>query len=303
MDEAHSLKNNLENSKGGIVNEKEKKRIYDFLWRVTHIAERSKFVIGTATPMVNASIDFVSLLNLLLPMDFQLPEKVKKDYYNLVTLNQLEPYLRGKVTFIKFAETNVNIINKGEALTNYKHTIEVPENKNLKDKIEPVIKTVINNKIVVVENPVQNAIKSKTIKVPSQMSLVKLDMISIQLETYLKIIKDNNKNFQSSELNTSVFVYPNGDYGTKGFNKYTYKDDLGEHQFKELIKTKNETLKGIYPGFIYQDDLEKSLKNLRLMSSKFHFYITKELEASENKHPGNSFNYIELVDSSGATLL
>jgi hypothetical protein len=300
MDEAHSITNGLDNGRGGVLNEQASKKVYDFLWRVCHIAERSKIVVGTATPMINTTFDFVPLLNLLLPMDFQLPENVKKDYYNLITLNQLEPFLRGKITFIKFSEVNINIINMGEVVNNYNHDIEVPKNKNLKKEIKPTIKKIENNKIIIVDEPKQENIESKIIKVPSQMSLVKIDMIGIQLKTYIKIITGKVKNFQTSELQTSVFVYPNGEYGTKGFNRYTYKDDLGEYQFKQKI---NDTTLGIYPSFITENDLEKSLKNLRFMSSKFHFFINRELEASKNKHPGNSFNYMEFVDASGATLL
>ena len=312
FDEAHSLRN-LKDEKGNSFSENEIDRVYSFLWRVTHLAKRSKFIVATATPMVVAIDDFVLLLNLLLPMNNQLPspKRVGKDFYNMLTLNQLEPFFRGKITFIKFSETNINVINKGE-IFDYDHILNVPAKNKSSIIIKPVDKKIENNNIITIREPRQESNEGKKIKIPSQSKLVNLEMQGVQLEKYLEVVKSSSKSkaFHSIELQTSIFVYPNRDYGTVGFEKYVYKDDLGEYQLREVFKDrrkkgeiKTEIVNGLYPAYISEDNLEKSLENLRLMSSKFHFYIKKELEASHNSKPGNSFCYIDYTKASGAVLL
>lgn len=304
FDEAHELRN-LKDDKGGLVSQSENEKVYNFLWRVTHLAKRSKFVVGTATPMVNNITDFVVLLNLLLPMNQQLPspERVRKEFYDSVTLKQLEPYFRGKITFIKFSETNINILNRGQPLENYYHEIEEPKVNQINNQIRSAIKKIEDGRIITVREPRQDYNELKEIKIASQVNITSLKMKGIQLETYEKLVKENKKkSFFTNELQSSVFVYPNGDYGTKGFEKYTYKDNLNQYQFKEIFKDKKIITPGI-PSLINDKDLDRSLENLRLMSSKFHFFIEKELAASREEKPGNSFNYIVFDKASGATLL
>ena len=73
--------------------------------------------------MINTTLDFVPLLNLLLPMDSQLPfYKSKENFYDLVTIEQMEPYFRGKITFIKFLESDIKVENMGNEL-DYEHEV------------------------------------------------------------------------------------------------------------------------------------------------------------------------------------
>ena len=305
FDEAHFL-GNLKDKEGDDVSVKQKEKIYNFLWRVTHLAKRSKFIVATATPLVNEVYNFVNLLNLLLPMERQLPlhSRLGDNFYNRVTLDALEPYFRGKITFIKFAEDKINVINKGESLEDYNHEVSVPVEKN-KKMIKPTIKKIEGGKIITIREPRQEINETKKIKVASQVKLVNLEMKGNQLETYLKVVADKTKksSFYKYELQTSTFVYPNGDFGTSGFNNYVMKNDIGEYVFKESVRVKKDVYPGLYENFLSSDDLEKSLENLRLMSSKFHFYVEKEFRSSKDKYPGNSFCYIEDVKASGSLLL
>jgi len=305
LDEAHDLRN-LKDNKGTNLTEKEIDNVYSFLWRVTHLAQRSKFVVATATPMVNEVFDFVNIFNLVLPMDKQLPlhPRLSKDFYNRVTIDALEPYFRGKITFIKFSEDKINVLNQGTVIKDYIHKIEVPLEK-IKKSIKPTIKKIENGKIVTIREPRQEVNETKTIGLASQIKLVNLVMEGNQLETYTKVVKEKSKqsSFYANELQTSTFVYPNGDYGSKGFNNYVTKDDLGEYIFKDVVKVKKSNYPGLYGNYLDSSDLEKSLENLKLMSVKFHFYIQKELKHSMEANPGNSFCYIEYNKASGASLL
>jgi hypothetical protein len=68
------------------------------------------------------------------------------------------------------------------------------------------------------------------------------------------------------------------------------------------VYSEGKTLPGM-GSFIKKNDPESSLKNLDLLSCKFKFYIEKEFMHSKQVKPGNSFCYIEFVESSGAILL
>lgn len=293
FDEAHKLRTlNDENNKIGAD---EINKIYNFIWRVCHIAKRSKIILATATPMINDTLDFVPLINLLLPMNFQLPfYKNKENFYDLVTLEQLEPYFRGKITFIKFLESNIEIRNIGEEL-NYEHKITMASEGLDSEPLISDVKVIQNNNIITQKSSPLNKqplVKSIDNIFKSKTKIVKLEMSELQTIGY-NASKKKNKSFFLSERQAAVFVYPNKMYGIKGFEYYTEKDELGEYVFKE-----NEMSK-----YVNEQDLKTSLENIKTMSVKFHYYLSIEIEKSKLEKPGNSFCYLEFVNASGALLL
>lgn len=281
LDEAHRMRNYGDS-------DKEDENIYVNLWKLLHTAKRTKIVIGTATPLVNSVNDFVPLLNLLLPNDFQLPLK-NWDYSN-VTLNQLEPYLRGKVSFVRSLDTGVNIEYVGDKIK-YQHVFKKPietqgnsiphiskmidEDGNISDSGEP--KQVMNN--------------FNNVKFNSDMNITLLGVENtLQYDSIVKA-RAIKQSFELASRESSVFVYPDGSWGTDGFRKYVKQED-GVYKFK------NDDIK----DFIKQGN-KASLTKLYQLSSKFWFYLTKEIEASKTQAPGNSFCYLEFVSGSGVILL
>lgn len=298
FDEAHKYKTLDDDSSG-------KSKVYDYLWKVAHIAKRTKIIISSATPMINGTKDFVPLLNFLLPANYQLPVKVEDNFYDKVTLAQLEPFFRGKITFIKFLESNINIVREGRIYDNYVHHIEFPETANLKgEKLEHMEKEIKEGFIITTKNPDQKSqklVKSSRKKFSSQANIYTLPMKGIQLKTYIKNSK-NTKNFFFTPRQTSVFVYPDGSIGKEGFDKYTEVDKFRNYKFVNQVVESGQSKPGI-PSFMKKKDPESSLKNLDFLSCKFKFYIEKEFMHSKQPKPGNSFCYIEFVESSGAILL
>ena len=154
IDEAHNLTINENNKK-----EYQKQINYNFFWRLFHVVPRCKHILSTATPMINNTKELTSLLNLILPKNGDIPsdydfrnapvtdiktffpdapenirELSKKEAdkyfigqipenfnYDKVTLNKLEPYLRGKINYIRSTNTgavpnnvgNIYYLNKG----------------------------------------------------------------------------------------------------------------------------------------------------------------------------------------------
>ena len=307
FDEIHTLRNNLPDGKGSSVTQKEMEKIYNYIWKVLHLAKRTKIILASATPMINSTKDFVPLLNLILPMNYQLPTH-KDNFYDSVTLAQLEPFLRGKITFVRFLESDVKIINQGEVFSDYEHHIYFPSRKNLKGpELIPAIKGLEGGKIIEynekeLKNQEMADLSIKKIK--SQRTIYCLEMGPIQLETYKKTLK-NKKTFSLYSRQSLVFVFPNGQTGCDGFNTYIKTNNLKELEFKKTIIYKDKKYDGI-PSMIdgrKESDIEKSFYNLGLLSSKFKFYIEKELEASRKEKPGNSFCFLEFVEGSGAELL
>lgn len=312
MDEAHRI-NPYDNSVSKEGNKKEIENIYNYLWRITHLAKRTKIIVSTATPMVNLTKSFASLFNLLLPQDFQLPLNVDNNFYDKVTLDQLEPFFRGKITYIKFLETNINVLKEGKIFDNYKHKILFPASKKTKGQdLLHTIKRIEDGKIITVYEPLskeQPLVTLEQKEFSSQTNIYTLEMKGIQKQIYLKYA-DDKKNFFFNPIQTSIFVFPNGTFGKDGFFKYTTIDRYKSYQFlneiEEIVVEDNRRVKKILPGlphFLKKENKEEVLEQLGMMSCKFKFLIEKEWKASQEEKPGNAFCYIEIVEASGAVLL
>ena len=71
---------------------------YDQLWRLFHHIERSKVILASATPMVNEVSEVGSIMNLILPSNFQIPDNFN---YNTATLAEMEPYFRNRISYVR----------------------------------------------------------------------------------------------------------------------------------------------------------------------------------------------------------
>ena len=155
IDEAHNLLVDI--TRDSVAkNVREKQITYETLWRLLHTVKRSKTFLMTATPMINADSDIGSLLNLILPRNKILPEDfdyknaTEKDIqvlfpglgnvdretatreemgayfrgqipngYNFseARLEDLEPYFRGRIGYVRASETGAVPVMMGEAQT------------------------------------------------------------------------------------------------------------------------------------------------------------------------------------------
>ena len=85
--------------------------------------KRSKIILGTATPMINDVNEIAPLMNLLLPADQQMPTNWN---YENVSLDQLEPFFRGKVSYVRGLDTGAQVIYEGSKM-NKSYTIQIPK--------------------------------------------------------------------------------------------------------------------------------------------------------------------------------
>tara|TARA_R110000822_G_scaffold56167_7_gene142184 strand:+ start:10098 stop:13445 length:3348 start_codon:yes stop_codon:yes gene_type:complete len=309
LDEAHKLRNLTDSSSGSSVSDAQTTMIYNYIWKVFHTAKRIKVIIATATPMINEINDFVPLLNLLLPENKQFPTIKDESFYQSLSLKQLEPYFRGMFTYVRFLENEIRVVEKGDIAEKYFHSIKYGDN-NTEEEIKPISKKIINNTIVmdkgmdkyeISKNQPKN--KTKIKKIPSQIVIKTLEMKQLQLKVFEKVEKLKKDSFYRKALQSSVFVFPNGDYGTEGFNKFVRRDEFGDFKFKNpvFIDKRNLSLE----QFISSDPskYKNNISNISKMGCKFAYYIEKELSQSEKPRPGNSFCYLEMVEGSGVVLL
>ena len=299
FDEAHKLRNLSDNS-GGKLNELQLDKIYDYLWKITHTAKRCKVIISTATPMINTVKDFVPLINLLLDKDRQFPTVKDEQFYEKLTLSQVEPYFRGIFTYVRFLDT-LNIHNVGKEFSNFKHLIKIPKEKNSRDLV-PDRKYIEKGKLMTISSKSQPRNEFKEEKITSQIKIHTVVMKGKQLEVYKQVAKKKQDSFFRESRQSSTFVFPNGYYGTKGFNFYIEKDEFQNYRFKRSFIYKGEENKSLGKYF-NSENMSATLENLSNLSCKYAEFIRIEHQASLNERPGNCFCYLDQVEGSGVILL
>ena len=174
--------------------QQEQFKTYNTLWKLFHIIQRSKIMLLTATPMVDTVNEIAPLMNLILPLkskhimplapnndkyNGQLPLNID---YNNVTLEQMEPYFRGKISYVRELETG--------AIPQY-----------------------IGNKL-----DVEYQIGEK--KYPGQSIVTAVKMEKLQEDGYIELLKKGGNAFHINELQASNFIFPDKSSGMDGYNKF-----------------------------------------------------------------------------------
>lgn len=310
VDEAHNL---IENIQGKINKEtgeeidqepdalqKEPKDIYKILWKLFHNVKRSKIILATATPMLNDVSEITKIMNLILPIDQQMP----LDWdYDKITLQQLEPFFRGRVSYVRGLDSGVIEDYQGKAM-NIEYQMEFAD--ELQDEEIPFVaatKDLNGNEIF---SPKPPLVKTSIKKYKSQNIIYPLIMSEFQSKAYINSIIDDEKNknknkgaFRRYEKDASCMVFPNGSYGGDFTSEKKLLKKAGlyiEKVGKNDFKTTNE--------------FKRSFRNpntLRDCSVKYDFIIKNELEVAKRREKGeivgNAFCYSELKSGSGIIVL
>ena len=236
LDEVHNLREHdvVEPDEDDIFHKKPI-NIYDQFHRLFHLLKRRKIILMSGTPIKDTPDEFASLMNLLLPIDKQLNVKTFiRDYFNkdqtaLVNQSQLANIIKGRVSYLNAATTNVEKRYIGRQLGNLKYFV------------------------------VSESIMS-----------------DFQTDAYTKAYQADDTIFINSRQ-ASLLVYPDGSYGSTGYNKYVKNT-------KERLKFLN----GI-----------KTVQQLRKYSAKYAQIVEILLSQPMSKH----FIYCQYVHGSGAVIL
>jgi hypothetical protein len=241
LDEAHDLipqlgpDGQLAEKKDG--KDKRKKTDYDSLVNYFGIFKRIKRMVLTATPMKNSPNEIAWLMNLLLPKNQAMDITAN---YDEMTLEQLEPYFRGKISFIREAKTLISPIYEGESIRSDYQIGNVNYSSH--------------QKIVFSEM--------------AQDRLIGSTMVTGQATGYERVIGESVA-LLSSERQASIFMYPNGGVKKADFNQYLEEDKKNPGVY--LFKPRTDI---DFKSYLARDDTlnQSSAKLLRIYNS----IMTKE---------------------------
>ena len=254
IDEVHNLREN---------NDKDSDKIYDQFHRFLHLIKNSKIILLSGTPMKDTPDEIASVMNLLLPLDEQLPagkefiEKFLDNYgKNLYTvkkkkISELKEKFKGRVSFVKAVKSNVKKEFIGSKIGDLKHLV-------------------VNG----------------------------ITMSKFQTKVYIKALAldlQGNAGVYYNARQASLFVFPDGSYGKMkdkkegGFAKYIIKKQSAQTFLASKLNDKNKNPKVTYsyrltPEFIKQlkgKDNEETLKNLEKYSCKYASVIKSILQAKD----------------------
>jgi hypothetical protein len=266
IDEAHNIKDKAKTVEGNIS-------VYKTLHNFLHVVQGCKILLLTATPMKDQPSEIINVLNLLLPLDKQID---KKDFM----LTYIKPtgfdrdlaktfkdkYLRGMISYVRSMTENIKVINEGsidkEAKLNFIKTTRLP----MDDFQENVYRE---------EYKKDNKLFGK-----------------LDLEEEIVVDEDDEKSKSNTlwlrSRQSSMFVFPDGSYGTEGEKKYL------------ITKGNSITVTSELEKFIKKkgNDNKNKLKQLKILSCKFAKIIKDIIDRPSEKF----FIYSNIVTGGGAHL-
>jgi hypothetical protein len=267
IDEAHNIKEHDESELS----------TYKILHHFVHVVQGCKIVLMTATPMKDSPSEIVDILNLLLPKDKQLNKQTfnkeyitDKGFVKAKATEFKQNYLRGLVSYVRSMSENIKVEYQGSI-----------------DK--------------------QHGMK--------YTKLVQLEMDEFQSDVYKKAYEAENPNKEEDDTGenvlwinsrqSSMFVYPNGTYGSGEVKKKMTKKERETKEknddpcIVEVSKNVFQVTKEI-ENFIKKEGTsnDKKLEQLKKLSIKFHKIISDILKNPNEK----VFVYSDIVSGGGAKL-
>lgn len=258
--------------------------VYQQLWRLFHLILRSKIILATATPMINDVSEIGPLMNMILPSGPNKEGQIPDDFdYNHATLVEMEPYFRGRISYVRALDTGAIPVYRGEPIMDPKtgklleYTIEEPTG-------------------------VVRKVASQTIVYPSRM-LRYVDPVTQrpmgQDVGYESASREATAEFHMPKRQASALVFPDNTYGERSFERYVFTRG-GPVTTEPVVEGGKRKKPKPTDDYYASDELLPYLinnENLAFLACKFAVI----LEMCKNR-PGNCFVYSDFVDI-GAVLL
>lgn len=230
---------------------------YSQIHRLLHISDTNYTVLLSGTPMKDVFNEIVDVMNLILPLDQQFNSK-------------------------KFVTT---FFEKDGDKFKFKKSFEEIFKQKILGKVS-YLKTIDSN------------VKTEFIGdiVFNKFKILETIMSKFQNEHYIPTYIDN-ESFGINMREASLFVYPDGTYGSRGFKKYMIKNSMNDELKKILTK-------GVSISYtsrnVSDDDKNIILKNLEKYSCKYSACIKNLINETQLK--SKSFVYCDVVNGSGLVL-
>lgn len=240
--------------------------IYRSIHRFLHVIKNSKILLMTATPMKDKPQEIASILNLILPIDSQLPtgEQFIRDF--------MDKGSREDLYFVK------------------------------KSKI-PVLKEYFKGRISYLKSQrsaVRKEFVGKKIGNLQKFVVKDLDMDPFQSQHYATSYKKDTgsveeKGIYSNSRQASLFVFPDGSWGSEGFRNNITERKIEDRNIYELSTN--------FKRYLYQEgkDQDSIIGQIQKCSAKYAYTIKTIINS--NIAGRLSFVYCDFVAGSGAILL
>lgn len=240
--------------------------VYAEFHRLFHLIKESKILLLSGTVMKDDPIEFASVMNLILPLDKQLPtgKSFLKYFFDSPDGPQkLSIAIRGRISYLKAMISNVK-----------KVFIENP------DFIPP---------FAIISPP-----SAAAAKWPQHFKIYAQNAHPFQNQICLRAYNEDitNANIFINSRQAALFVFPDGSYGMEGFNTYIIstktKNSMIRRENRQSYQLKRELVTAI----------NANIENLYRYSCKYAHTIKTLLENPKSK----SFVYCEFVNGGGCIL-
>lgn len=257
FDEVHNILSAIEGD------EEDGSKDYPEFFRLCKLIKQSKICAVSATPMKNDTRAVAKLINLLLPEGEEMPEDVDN-----LTLAQMEPFFRGKITYVKSSTKAATPKYMGIMLP-AKYVINYPDDTDLNQDIN-------------------HRARMLTKTFPSGIEIYPTKMGDIQESIYSSIPFEVFKGYNTR---ASIFTFPPiGNY--EDFIKKSRGGKLVWATPSSFAKWPERGKHVSFQQWLYNGG---DTSNLGRLSGKMKAIIDIETEA-----PGCSFIFTHLKNQSGA---
>lgn len=167
---------------------------YDIIYEAFHKGKRNKIVLATATPMSNSPIDLIPLINLILPLDQQMPHYSleREAAFADLGLEYFKRFFIGRVSYVRAMEISAVPKYVGQRIPS--------EEKEYSTYIYPCFMSDFQYKAYLAAKEADG--------------------------------KSRQQSFHGEKRQASNFVFPDGSYGAEGFDKYV-EEVKGRYQIKK----------------------------------------------------------------------
>ena len=296
IDEIHNIRLQDANKTGS------KLKIYDQFYNFLHKVEGSKILLMSGTPMKDNVEELSSVMNLILPESERLPsgKKFLTKYFDKESpylyspkseyVSELKDIFHGKVSFLSSMK-NTDVQKEFIGTQNFGKLQHLIVNPNTMSKFQ--------NKIY------QKALK-EDLKSPESSGPVSEDA------AYLLSKESSEKSgVYSKSRQASLFVYPDGSYGSVGFKKYIKfvkstddvigkRSELGVTGLSQQSGRKTHIMSNDLIKELRGNNIKSTISNISKYSCTYAQSVSRVLTAKRDKK--NMFVYNELVEGSGMIL-
>jgi len=286
--------------------------LYDSFHRFLHLVKNCKILLMSGTPIKDSIEEISSVMNLILPLDQQLPSEKyflnqyfnkDEDIFNVKPekLNELKQRFKGRISYLEAQQSTIKKQYMGDTIGTLKHfkvytdLMSEFQTENYITAYEKDTKKK-KNKEDEDDEDVDEGVEIE-IEYDSEDKDIEIDLENDGAITFQK---DEIGRFFTNSRQASLFVFPDGTYGKKGFLNEKY---INQRSNKKILKNQTSNTYRLGTDLrkaLNGKDNEEKLMKLSKYSSKFSSAIRNILNAYENGK--SSFVYCQYVEGSGAIL-